>query len=84
VPRDHEAIAAVVARATHHHHPRAAHRAAEETTGDVGGAAPRVLHQHDAGDVARLDRVAIEGTHLGARKDRDHRLSTLVRIASRP
>jgi hypothetical protein len=73
VARDDEAVAPVVARAADDDGARVGGVAVEQLADeDVGRAAAGVLHEHQARHAARLDRVLVEGAHLGARQDGDH------------
>ncbi len=67
--RDHEPVAAVVARPAHHRDAPAR----REPAHDLGDAAARGLHQHDAGQADLGRRGAIERAHLRDSDDRSHR-----------
>jgi hypothetical protein len=73
-PRHDEAVARVVTGAAHHDHARRDDATlGEQAHDDVRGAAARVLHQGQAGDLQDFAGVLVESTHLLGRQDWSHR-----------
>ncbi len=84
VARDHEPVAAVVARAADDRDGPGAGTAVELAPDDLGDAAPGVLHQQHAGDRQRVDRRRVGGAHLGRRQQRCPVTHALPPRRSRP
>ena len=73
MPRDDQPVAPVVTGAAHHRNASPGRVALEQLAHQHVGRSPaRVLHEEQAGDVAHLDRVRVEGTHLRAREHGRH------------